>query len=225
MKNDGLSCTNLSYTHQGSPAFSGISFTLDNGNILLIQGDNGSGKTTLLRLLAAILQPQNGEIRLAGERISEINNYGLKSLYIGHKPSIKPALTPRDMIRFWSKIYRTEELQEAAMHYFELDRYADMPCETLSAGWRQRVSLSRLILSPARLWLLDEPASHLDSEGSSLLQSLIMARKEQGGLVVMAMHGHVEAENVQKLILGGADSAHPREGGHPEAGEYTDISE
>lgn len=201
MEQAGLSCINLCYSHRGVPVIHDLSFTLNKSNILLIKGSNGSGKTTLLRLVASILKPETGEILLDGNPIKTVADYTAKALYIGHRTALKPSMTPRETVQFWSGVYGTQELEAAAIHYFGLERYADVACEYLSAGWRQKVALTRMILSPAKLWILDEPASHLDIEGSSLLQSLIVTRKEQGGMILMSMHGQVEAEGVQQIDL------------------------
>jgi heme exporter protein A len=201
MHNAGLECENLSYSVSGLPLLHGISFILKPGQLMLLQGQNGSGKTTLLKLLARILKAEQGAVRWNGNAIASIPDYGRQMLYIGHGSAIPPALTPREVISFWARVYGTEELIEAALHYFELDRYAELPSRQLSAGWKQKLALTRLIISPAKLWLLDEPASHLDQEGSRLLQSLITTRKEQGGAILMAMHGEVNAENIKILNL------------------------
>lgn len=201
MPNQGLECHKLAYHINGLPVLDALSFALQPGDLMLLQGKNGSGKTTLLKLLAGLLAAEEGTIHWQGEPIGHIPDYGRQMLYIGHTPALKTAMTPYEMIAFWARIYGNPELIEAAMHYFDLGPYAALPCRELSAGWQQKVALARLIVSPARLWLLDEPASHLDREGSRLLQSLISSRKEQGGCILMAMHGDVEAEGVRKLDL------------------------
>ncbi len=201
MPEQGLECHNLHYHINGLSLFDGLSVSLQPGDLMLLQGLNGSGKTTLLKLLARLLKAEKGTIRWQGNAIERIPDYGRQMLYIGHTPALKGALTPQEMIRFWARLYGNDELIEAALHYFDLGAYAQLPCRELSAGWQQKVALARLVVSPARLWLLDEPASHLDREGSRLLQSLITTRKEQGGCILMAMHGEVEAEGVKKLNL------------------------
>ncbi len=84
-------------------------------------------------------------------------------------------------------------LISAAIDYFGLAPYLEHKCGELSAGWRRRVALSRLLFCPAKLWLLDEPISNLDAEGVTLVNGLIKTRTSgSGGGVVMAAHG-VEA--------------------------------
>ncbi len=84
-----------------------------------------------------------------------------------------------------------------------------MPFEALSAGWKQRVNLARLILTPAMLWLLDEPTSNLDAHGVGLLQSLLGTRLERGGMIIMASHAKIEgrSEGADAIDLDPYDTA------------------
>lgn len=169
-----------------------LSFGLDSGELKVIRGANGSGKSTLLQILAGLRTPDAGGVMWEGVPITEHPDYPMLACYVGHKHGMRPALSVVDNLTFWARMYDSEMLIAAAINFFDLGALAHMPFEALSAGWKQRVNLARLILTPATLWLLDEPTSNLDAQGISLLQSLLSTRLERGGLIIMASHARIE---------------------------------
>lgn len=171
-----LSSESLRFERQRQPLFTGLGVTLMEGGVLLVVGRNGSGKSTLLKCLAGLI-PVKGKV---------IRPQNL--LYLGHADGIKLNASVEANVRFWAELSGEPMLTPAAMEYFGLNYYLDMPCHMLSAGWRKRVALARLLTNPAALWLLDEPYSHLDEEGVRLLGGLIESRVRKGGAVIMAVH-------------------------------------
>ena len=193
MEKKRLECVDLRYEVGGRSLFDGLSFTAEAGDILWIKGKNGAGKSTLLRLIAGIIRPDSGRILWPRPRH--------ETVYLGHKPAIKHAFSVYEMLAFWASLYDSTQLLNAAIQYFELEPFLELPCDHLSAGWRQKLALSRLILQPAILWLLDEPASHLDDHGVELLQALISSRKEQGGIILLAMHGNIQNKDIKEINI------------------------
>lgn len=171
-----FSCDSLAFSRQGARLFGGVGVSLLEGGVLLVVGRNGSGKTTLLRCLAGLL-PAEG-------RITRPRHF----LYLGHADALKPHATVHANLRFWAALGGEPMLLAAAIEYFGLEPFLEMPCHQLSAGWKKRVALARLLTHPAALWLLDEPYAHLDAEGVALLGGLIEGRVRKGGAVVMAVH-------------------------------------
>ena len=91
-------------------------------------------------------------------------------------------------MQFWAKIYDTELLIPAALNFYDLSKFSDIYAGKLSAGWQRRIALARLIISPCKLWLLDEPTNFLDEEAVILTANLMESRVKQGGMVVAASH-------------------------------------
>lgn len=156
--------------------------------MLLLKGANGSGKTTLLKILSGLLLPDSGKILWEGHSIRDNNDFKRDMMVIGHKSGVKADATVYENLEFWAKLYDTELLIDAALKFYNLDRFSDVPAAQLSAGWQRRIALARLIVSPCKLWLLDEPTNFLDEEAVILTASLIESRVKQGGIVVVASH-------------------------------------
>ncbi len=196
-----LSLHSLGFTLEGQELFKNISMSLLPSSIIYLKGQNGSGKTSLLRMLAGIQTPTNGNITFSK------NSHPISSLakpyctYIGHHFAIKPELTVLENLEFWSKIYNSAELINAAIIYFCLQNVADKRCYELSAGNQKKVALARLVACQSKLWLLDEVDSNLDSVNKQLLLNLILSHADNGGIVFIASHTSPEIKSAQILDI------------------------
>ncbi len=162
------------------PVFHPVDFTLGEGELLIVTGANGSGKTTLLRLLAGIIQPGSGSIDKGAGQVA----------YLGHALALKDDLSCLENLRFVRDFHGATEVSiTQAIESVGLARVALQPARTLSAGQRKRCALARLLMQPARLWLLDEPYSNLDQEGAKLVDRLLLQHAGRGGAAVVATHG------------------------------------
>ncbi len=185
--------------------FSALDFQLKPGQLLHLQGSNGSGKTTLLRALCGLLHPETGQIRWRGEPIERLaEDYYRDLLYLGHLNGIKGDLTGLENLRIASRLAGRGARDLAigeALARIGLGGFADLPCRMLSQGQKKRVALARLLLSNSPLWILDEPFSALDVDAVTLLDDLIRAHIEGGGLVVLTTHQALTLAVEQRLDL------------------------
>jgi len=163
------------------PALDGVAFEVSKGATLVVLGPNGSGKTTLLRILATLLRPSGGSVRVLGCALPD-QAWKLRGRigYLGHEPLLYRDLSGRENLRFQARLHgierdiadaRIEELLRAV----GMERRADERVAELSAGMRQRLSICRCVLHEPELLLLDEPDSNLDAEARELAQQLIGA--------------------------------------------------
>lgn len=192
-----LEVNNLSFSYQDIPILSEVSWNLPAGGLLHLQGANGRGKTTLLRLLAGLLSPESGQIIWQGRAIAEdLAAFQQHICYIGHKPGIHPLLSLRENLRYDLLAPADLSAMDTWLERFDLVDFADYLAVHLSAGQRRKIALIRLLLTPASLWLLDEPLVALDSRSQQILMQMIQDYRARGGIVVLTSH--------QSLPLSGA---------------------
>ena len=180
-----LAGENLSCERGERVVFTGVSFEVGAGELLILKGPNGAGKTSLLRLVAGLNEPVAGTIAL--EDGHDDLTIGQQSHFVAHQNAMKPALSVSENLEFWSGFLGGGDLT-AALDAFGLSPLATYSTALLSAGQLRRLNLARLRLIPRPLWLLDEPTVGLDAESSGRLRDLMAHHLSEGGLIVAATH-------------------------------------
>ena len=188
--------------------FSGLAFSLGDGELLHLHGHNGSGKTTLMRTICGLIQPMSGRILWRGENTRSLGDEFTRDvLYVGHKNGIKDDLNGVENLRVGCVLegapVSTDQAWEA-LQRLGLRGHEDLPTRVLSQGQKRRVCLARLLVSKAPLWILDEPFTALDSAAVDFLQSVIRQHVDQGGMVMLTTHQEVSLTRgqVKQLQLG-----------------------
>ncbi len=143
-----------------------VDMDVPKGVIYGFLGPNGSGKTTTIRMMCGLLTPDEGGGRTLGHDIrTESDRIKEKIGYMPQRFSLYGDLTVRENLRFMARMYRVRnvrEVVERTMAEHGLDRFADQLADTLSGGWKQRLSLAACLLHAPRLLLLDEPTAGVD---------------------------------------------------------------
>ncbi len=194
--------------------FERLSFSIGDGDALVLRGPNGSGKSSLLRIMAGLLHLESGELLWNGLDVTQdlhLHRTGLN--YVGHQNALKPLLTVTENLAFAASIRSAETRCCDALEAFALANLAELPVRLLSAGQRRRLALARLVASPASLWLLDEPTTSLDEDAVAMLQSVVSSHRARGGIVVLAVHGTLAMEAPTELDI---SNFSPRGGAMPE---------
>jgi len=188
-----------------------VCFSLNAGQVLQIRGANGSGKTTLLRIVCGVGFSDEGSVTWRGVPIARnTDRFNAELLYLGHKPGIKAGLTPTENLRIFCTLSGlasssdTDAAIDAALNNLSLQSQAHLACRHLSAGQQRRVSLARLILQSASLWVLDEPLTSLDKAGLTWVENQISRHVNNGGAVLLTTHAplKVDGVTVNSLELG-----------------------
>ncbi len=202
-----LAARGLHYARNDVAVFGPLDFAIDTGEALLVQGDNGAGKTTLLRVLAGLLRADGGAIAIEGRDATPALRAAAVA-YLGHLPALKADLTVLENLDFLCGLHgrRPSQMPVDALAIVGLAGYEDVLARRLSAGQRKRLSLARLWLSPAPLWLLDEPYANLDLDGIELVNRMVQAHLRDGGAALVTTHGAYAAPPVRTkmLVLGRA---------------------
>ncbi len=154
-----------------------VSLDLEAGRTLVVFGPNGAGKTTLLRMLATLLRPHAGEVRVLGSALPD-DGYAVRGRigFLGHEPLLYRELSGRENLRFYARLHGVaSERVEAVLQAVGMQRRADDPVAELSRGMVQRLAVARAVLHEPELLLLDEPLANLDPAAVAQVQPLIGA--------------------------------------------------
>lgn len=197
-----LAVRGLAFSRNEVSLFGPLDFSVDANEALLVQGGNGAGKTTLLRVLAGLLRADAGVIEIDGRPACPDLRARFVA-YLGHLPGLKADLSAVQNLEFLCGLHgrRPKQTVEAAMAIVGLAGFQDAPLRTLSAGQKKRLGLARLWLSPAPLWLLDEPYANLDLEGITLVNRMVQAHLRGGGAALITTHGAYAAPPVRTRML------------------------
>ena len=184
--------------------FEAIDIDLGAGEALQIHGANGSGKTTLLRILSGLTWPSDGFVFWNDINVDD-DPYELRAdiIYVGHADGIKLELSVRENLEYCRALaFRPSDTQVGAItNRLALSGLEDVLVRNLSAGQRRRVALSRLLMSKARLWILDEPFTALDVNGIASVETILGEHLDEGGMVIFSSHQPVRVSNHSVNIL------------------------
>ena len=178
--------------------FRGLSFSLQEGELLHLRGSNGSGKTSLLRTICGLMVPADGQVLWQGKNIRSIREDYFKDLiYLGHLGAIKGELNAYENLRLGCQMAGLPIDESKLLNTLAkmgLGGREDLPTKVLSAGQKRRVALAKLLAHKAKLWVLDEPFNALDVAAVDLLKQLIADQVQMGGMVILTTHQEVEID-------------------------------
>ena len=198
-----LTVSALTAVRGESRLFTGLSFSVQAGQLLFIQGGNGCGKTSLLYILAGLRLPEAGEVCWGQTNILRLGKlYHQQVCFVGHQNGVKAELTVwENILGFQSlKPGRREEVQ-SIVDTLGLAGYEDTLAYQLSSGQQRRLALSRLLFSDQPLWILDEPFTSLDKASIQLFESRLHAHCLAGGMVILTSHQAVDLREGQAIHL------------------------
>jgi heme exporter protein A len=175
----------------GRLLFEDLSLDLHAGEAAMVIGPNGTGKSSLLRLAAGLLNPYAGEIVRDG-RIA----LAAEAAALDEDQSLSAALA------FWARLDgRPADAVASALAAIGLAQIAEVPVRLLSTGQRRRATIARVIASGAEIWLLDEPASGLDTASLDALASAMAGHRASGGIVLAASHQPIGLDDAREVRL------------------------
>ena len=190
-----LTFSRLGCVRGGRELFKNVDCTLQAGQWLYVTGANGVGKTSLLRMVCGLAPIDSGEILWNGSPIhQQSDSYRQDLCYLGHLNALQESMTVEENLMFTAAL--AGQAVDAAQSRAVLTRFglrgrSRQLVRHLSQGQKRRVALSRLALSAARLWVLDEPYVAMDEPGIQLLADLIASHLGQGGLALLTSHQRV----------------------------------
>ncbi len=180
-------------------ALQGLNLSVHQGEILALLGPNGAGKTTTINCLLGFLQPDAGEITIAGINPQHNVVTARQQLaYIPEQVALYPRLSGLENLAYFSKmasIEMTDEAFRTLLSEVNLPSHAvDKPVATYSKGMRQKVGIAIALAKQAKALILDEPTSGLDPSASHEFSQLIQSLAKQGVAILMATHDLYRAQ-------------------------------
>ena len=203
-----LEARNITGSRGEKQLFQDLSLNIQPREIVYVRGRNGTGKTTLLKTLCGLARPDQGEILFNNVPVADCETEFRQSLiYIGHENGIKGDLTPLENLKFCHRLAAAPSNLNPtrALERLEASNLANIPSRYLSAGQKRRVALARLLITNARIWLLDEPLTALDEAARNIVSELIANHLEDDGICVATSHQPLDYGRfeVTELVLGG----------------------
>ncbi|MFA5975871.1 MAG: ABC transporter ATP-binding protein [Elusimicrobiota bacterium] len=201
-----LSVVDLRKDYARTVAVNGISFDVEQGEIVGLLGPNGAGKTTAINMILGVLEPTSGTIRVYNRDMATHRCQALEVTNFAAAYAPLPGnLTVIQNLRVFGLLYRVPELSkrlEALLQQFELESFRNVKCGVLSSGEQTRVSLAKAMLNQPRLLLLDEPTASLDPATARDIRVKIReyAAQKQCG-VLWTSHNMFEVEAVCDRVL------------------------
>ncbi|SEK49557.1 heme exporter protein A [Roseovarius azorensis] len=186
-----LNVTDLTIARGGIPVLEDLTFSLAQGQVLVLRGPNGSGKTTLLRTIAGLQPPVSGRVEVQPESL----------VYAGHADGIKATLTVAENLNFWAQVFGNADISHA-LAAFELGAFADRPAGALSAGQKRRLGLARLLVTGRVVWVLDEPTVSLDAHAVAMFAMAVRTHVAGGGVALIATHIDLGLDEARVLDVG-----------------------
>jgi ABC-2 type transport system ATP-binding protein len=188
------------------PAVDGLDLTVRTGEFYALLGPNGAGKTTTLRMIAGLLRPDAGTIKVAGiDALADPVAAKQVVAWISDEPMIYDKLSPREYLEFVAGLWGIEPaLAEARaqdlLGWLDLKPHADERCEGFSKGMRQKVALAGALVHDPRVIILDEPLTGLDAGSARQVKSVLRERVNAGGTIIMTTHILEVAERMADRI-------------------------
>ena len=181
-----------------------FNLTIRKSQIFIISGDNGIGKSTLIETIVGLQNNYEGKITLFPyEKFKNklsINNI----FYMGHLNALKDELSILENLKIWNRInflpYREEDLIKK-LTYFGLQNLFDIKINRLSFGQKRKVSLTKLLLTNSKLWILDEPCNGLDFDSEKKFIEMIVMHQKKKGSVVFTSHKKYNLNSVRSIDL------------------------
>jgi len=215
-----LSISSLSkrWPRQERPVLHDIDLELRPGELVWLTGENGAGKTTLLRIVAGIVAPDSGTVRVCGMDVQSSRRAYQRRLGLltAGNSGLYARMTVRQHFAYWARLAlvpagQRGELVQESIERFELAALADRRLDRMSMGQRQRVRIAMTFLHRPALVLLDEPLNSLDDEGCDVLAGAVEGHQQRGGSTVWCSPGrdgpakHIDRS--LRLVSGGLHSA------------------
>jgi ABC-2 type transport system ATP-binding protein len=200
-----IAVSRLKRTFGDRVAVDDVSFELAPGEIFGLLGPNGGGKTTTLRMIAGLIPPTSGEVRIDGVPVTAGTSAGLRARigFLTEAPGLWDQFSVRQTLLVYARLHgldAPDRSVDASLELFDLRERAAEHTSKLSKGLKQRVALARALLHQPPVLLLDEPTAGLDPESARGVRDLILRLRQQRRSVVVSTHNLDEVDRIADRV-------------------------
>ena len=190
-----LECKNLTKSYKKNvPVLQGLNLNIPAGRIVGLLGPNGCGKSTLIKLIAGLLQPNNGEITVGGLPVGE-NSKALIS-YLPERTYFNNRMKVSDLVTYFGEFYEDFDADRAYALLTDLSIDPKARLKTLSKGTKEKVQLILVMSRNAKLYLLDEPIAGVDPAAREYILSTIVSNYNPEASIIITTHLITDVEQV-----------------------------
>ena len=185
-----VTATDISCSCQGRVILKDLSFQISSGAFLAFTGPNGVGKTTLLKTLCGLSQLPAGNISIPLE----------ECIFLGHENGLKPELTTKENLQFWTRIFG-HKIPVKAHSTFNINYLMNRQARHMSWGQKRKVALASAMFTRRKIWIFDEPTNGLDYSSVEEFSNLANNHCQRGGIVITATHGSFHSDICRYIEL------------------------
>jgi sodium transport system ATP-binding protein len=203
-----LKIKNISKNFKDVKAVDGLSFEVNDGEIVGLLGENGAGKTTTLRMISTMLKPSSGIIEVNGYDAEKNPSKVRREIGIlfGGEVGIYDRLSARENIQYFGKLYgmSQEEIDsriDELIEDFKMGEYIDRRAGKFSRGMKQKVSIARSIIHSPQVMLFDEPSTGLDVSAARMIHEFILKCKREKKTILLSSHSMSEVEKLCDRVI------------------------
>ncbi|MBU8916393.1 ABC transporter ATP-binding protein [Bacillus sp. FJAT-29953] len=183
----------------------GVDLSIHKGETVGILGPNGAGKSTLLKVLASLIKPTSGMIKINGLDLKK-DSLEIKKIlgYLPHSSLLYDHYSPLENLVFFGNIYGVKNVEQKATELVKevgLSFFLNEPVKNFSRGMIQRIAIARAIIHEPEVLLLDEPHTGLDQGAIAILNNVILSMKEKGTTTLMVTHDFKQAAEICDRIV------------------------
>jgi heme exporter protein A len=183
----------------------GIDLSITQGETVAILGPNGAGKSTLLKVLATLIKPTSGLVKINGLDLKK-DHIEVKKMfgYLPHSSLLYDHYTPFENLVFFGNLYGVKDVENRArklVNEVGLSFFINEPVKNFSRGMIQRIAIARAIIHEPKIMLLDEPHTGLDQGAITILNNVVLSMKEKGCTTLMVTHDFKQAAEICDRII------------------------
>jgi len=197
-----LEIRNLAKCYPQNRGLKPISFEVSKGELIAIVGHNGAGKSTLLKMLANWIPPDDGTVLIDGVNLKNRTAVVRKMGFIPEVPNLFDSFSVQYNLKLFAALSQISAARvEEILSEFNLLPFRNSKVQSLSKGWKQRVSIGRALLADPPILLLDEPTSGLDFEMTREIYRLLSAMHAAGKTIIFTSHRPEEIKSLATRVI------------------------